>query len=162
VLEEIWDLHATAAEGAFVFDLTSQQQCATDKPLVQKQYHYGGMGLRTRMDWNKPHGEFLTSDGKTRDNGNHTRPTWVAVTGKIDGEPAGIVIMQHPSNFRFPQPVRLHPEFSYFSFSPMVLGDFEIKPGETYTSRYRYVVFDGDLKKDLIDRLWRDFSHDED
>lgn len=158
VLNEIWTVRVFAVDGAYAFDLKSEQTCATDKPLHSKQYHYGGMGIRTPMAWNKPDGDFLTSEGKTRANGNHTRPRWVQVHGPVEGGTAGIVVMQHPENFRYPQPARLHPNFGYFSYSPMVLGDFAIKPGETYTSRYRYVVHDGPLDKKLVERLWRELA----
>ena len=78
--------------------------------------------------------------------------------GPVEGGTAGITVMQHPSNFRYPQPVRLHPKFSYFCFAPMVLGDFSIEPGDEYVSRFRYVVHDGPLNAKLTKRLWEDFT----
>ena len=52
-------------------------------------------------------------------------------------------MLDHPANFRSPQPVRLHPNKPYFCFAPMVPGAFEIAPGRPYVSRYRLVLHDG-------------------
>ena len=166
VLSENWDVAVRALDDVYVVDLQSTQRCTTDKPLVVKKYHYGAMGLRSPMSWNAPAGGFLTSEEKTRENGNHSRPDWVDSSGpvKVEGAEdadaeavAGVTVMQHPSNFRYPQPVRLHPKFSYFCFAPMVLGDFEIKPGEKYVSRFRYVVHDGPIDKKVTQTLWDEF-----
>ena len=167
VLNETWTVSVRPHGDVYVIDLESKQKCTTDKPLVIKQYHYGAMGLRSPMAWNAPDGGLLTSEGKTRENGNHTRPDWVDSFGPVtaekqgqgaDAEPlAGVTVMQHPANFRYPQPVRLHPKFSYFCFAPMVLGDFEIKPGQDYVSRFRYVVHDGAIDKEVTKTLWDDF-----
>ena len=59
---------------------------------------------------------------------------------------------------RHPAPVRLHPSKPYFSFSPMVLGDFTIAPGETYRARYRYLPHDGPPDPALLDAEWKRFS----
>jgi hypothetical protein len=171
VLSEIWDVSVRAHDDVYVIDLTSTQTCTTEKPLVIKQYHYGAMGLRSPMAWNAPEGNFLTSEGKSRENGNHTRPDWVDSFGPVDDDDAkrdddkasvaGMTVMQHPSNFRYPQPVRLHPKLSYFCFAPMVQGDFAIEPGEQYVSRFRYVVHDGPLDKEQTEALWREFRAEE-
>ena len=78
--------------------------------------------------------------------------------GKIDGEPAGITLMCHPNNFRAPQPVRLHPHKPYFCFAPMQLGDFEITPGRTFASRYRFYAHNGPVNATTSERLWKDYA----
>jgi hypothetical protein len=35
----------------------------------------------------------------------------------------------------------------------------EIKPGEKYVSRYRFVVHDGPADRAELDRLWNDYAH---
>ena len=35
----------------------------------------------------------------------------------------------------------------------------EIKPGEKYVSRYRFVVHDGPPNKAELDGLWNDYAH---
>ena len=94
----------------------------------------------------------LTADGTTNvEASNHTSPSWIAAYGTIDGEEAGFVVMDHPSNFRYPQPVRVHPRMPYFVFSPVVKGSFILKPGFTYEAKYRIVSFDGTPNKVEID-----------
>jgi hypothetical protein len=136
------------------------------------QYHYGGFGLRGSREWFDPQvrgtnppepsrggrSDFLTSEGKTRRNGNHTRPRWVDLSGEVDGSLAGVAVLDHPGNFRFPQPVRLHPNKPYFCFAPMVEGAFAIAPGQPYRSRYRLITHDGSPDPVLIDRLWHDYA----
>jgi hypothetical protein len=142
-----------------LFDLTSTQTCATDQPLILPKYHYGGMGLRGHRTWDgKPNCEFLTSEGKTRADGNETRARWCYLYGKVDGKTAGVAVLSHPGNFRAPQPIRIHPTEPYFSFAPQQMGEFRIEPGKAYVSRYRVVAMDGGPDKALLERLWEDYA----
>ncbi len=95
----------TAGKPYHVVDLTITQTCATDSPLVLPKYHYGGLALPRpavgrQTQRNVPH----QREGKTRGNGNETTAKWCHVGGKIDGQPAGVTILCHPDNFRFPSP----------------------------------------------------------
>jgi hypothetical protein len=155
-----------------IIDYESRLACVGDKPLELHKYIYGGLGVRGNRAWfdATARGEdapdparcgecdFLTSEGKTRRDGNHTRPKWVDLFGDVDGKVAGLAVLEHPANFRFPQPVRLHPNKPYFSISPPVVGDFEMKPGETYVSRYRIVLHDSAPEAKAIDALWNDYA----
>lgn len=159
VLEEIWTVRVYNVEAPLLIDLKSEQRCVADTPLVINEYHYGGMGLRGARQWYKQEGsDFLTSAGKTRNNGNHTRARWVIAYGQTDGHPAAVAVLGHPDNFRAPQYVRLHPTKPYFCFAPMVMGPFEIAPGQPYVSRYRYVTYDGEPNGELADRFWQDYA----
>jgi hypothetical protein len=55
--------------------------------------------------------------------------------------------------------MRLHPTEPFFNFAPQQAGDMEIKPGEKYVSRYRFVVHDGPADRAELDRLWNDYAH---
>lgn len=182
VLSETWNVKAYAIRDYFLIDLESRQQNVSKGPLVINEYHYGGMAFRGNFQWYDEDdaaaigrltrsgvGEtelaqfprrfnFLTSEGKRWYDGNATRAEWVQVSGDIDGEQTGVTILGHPDNFRAPQPVRLHPSKPYFCFSPMALGRFEIEPDETYVSRYRFFVFDGEPSAKLVDRVWQDYA----
>ena len=120
------------------FDLVSTQTCATKDALLVKKYHYGGIAIRGNSQWmekdddGNPKGTMLTSEGKTRKNGNHSRPRWVAMHGPVNGQECGVVVMNHPDNFRYPQWVRLHPSMPYFVYAPMVKEPFSIVPGKPY------------------------------
>ncbi len=167
-LHEIWTVtvHRTP-EDHFLFDIESVQECATEKPLKLAEYHYGGMSIRGNYQWlkekedhsiNPGDVQYLTSDGKDRWEGNHTRPNWVAFSGKIDGQEVTAAVFCSPRNFRAPQSVRIHPNKPYFCFAPMVDGPFEIAPGERYVSSYRYLVTSETADANTIERHWRKYT----
>ena len=172
VLDETWQVVVHDIPGLVVLDFESVQTCAGAQPLKINKYHYGGFGVRGNRQWFDPaaqgndapepsrsgRSDFLTSEGKHRNDGNHTRPRWVDLSGEVDGRFGGVTVLDHPGNFRFPQPVRLHPNKPYFCFAPMVLGEFEITPGRPYVSRYRLIVHDGPPDPKVIDRLWDDYA----
>ena len=170
-LHEIWTVtvHNTP-DDHFLFDIESAQQCSSDKPVTLGKYHYGGMAFRGNIQWlmeNEDHSiepgdlVYLTSEGKDRWKGNHTRAKWVAFSGKIDGQDASAAVFCSPKNFRAPQHVRIHPNKPYFCFSPMVEDPFRIAPGEKYVSRYRYLVtsMPTDVKK--IQQQWDGYTRSE-
>lgn len=162
VLNETWTITRVPHETLNIFDLVSVQTCATDKPLKILKYNYGGMCIRSHDEWNDSV-QMLTSEGKSRIEGNHTRPSWVALFGEADakqGNWAGIAAMSHPDNFRGPQPARLHGKVAYFCFAPMVAGEFQIKPGEPYTSKFRFVTYDGKPDINLLNTVWKDYAKD--
>jgi Methane oxygenase PmoA len=166
VLHETWEITRVPLEAidpswalvANVFDLVSTQTCATERPLLIPEFHYGGMCVRGPESWAGSAGTMLTSEGQGRVDGNHTRPVWTALFGQREEATCGIAAMSHPSNFRSPQPVRLHPELAYFCFAPMVLGEFKIEPGKPYVSRFRFVAFDGPADAEKLARIWDHFS----
>lgn len=159
VLDETWRVRVDNLTDRYLFDLEAAQTCAGKSPVTIDEIHYGGLMVRGAAGWNKPPCyDFLTSDGKNKTDGNHTRPRWVDLFGPIDGQTTGIVSLDHPGNFRFPQPVRLHPTMPYFCFTPAVLGSFTIEPEKVYKSRYRFVVHDGALTAAAIESLWTDYA----
>ena len=156
-LLETWEVTATSVEGErphFIIDLTSTQTCASDSPLKLPKYHYGGLGFRGNWAWNgETQCEFLTSSGeRDRVKGNESRGQWCWMGGTVNGRTAGVTILCHPENYRFPQPMRLHPKEPFFCFAPQQVGDMEIVPGKPYISRYRFIIADdkpetGDAQK---------------
>lgn len=164
-LNETWTVTAYSAgshaiKPSFIFDLDIHQECATASPLILEQYRYGGLGFRGSRQWNGKDGcQFLTSEGKDRSNGNGTRARWCYVGAKVDGAQAGVTILGAPDDFRFPQPVRLHPDEPFFCFAPEQLGEFRITPDKPYDMRYRFIVSDGPPDTNQIERLWEDYAH---
>jgi hypothetical protein len=163
VLNETWEIAVYAlgeAEKPYrMFDLVSTQSCATQAPLLLPEYHYGGVGVRGRGEWNgKENCYFLTSEGKDRSNGHGTRARWCHIGGRVGNKLAGIAILCHPSNFRAPQPMRIHPTEPFFCYAPSQLGHWEIAPGKPYVSRYRFIVSDGPPDRAELDRLWNDYA----
>jgi len=155
VLREHWKLTAQPTDGTYnCFDLETTQQAITDLPLLVEKYHYGGVAVRGPTDWllandsdlkssNNPSKEssfFLNSLGQDRIAGNHAHANWVALSGKLHGKTASIIVFDHPQNFRSPQASRLHPTKPYFCFSPCVDGEFAIDKSHPYHARYRFLV----------------------
>jgi hypothetical protein len=158
-LDEVWEVKVYALEKCFLVDFVSTQTCATASPLQLKEYRYGGFGFRGSGEWEGKDGvEFLTSEGKTRLEGHGTKARWCEVHGKVKGEAAGIAFLCHPSNFRFPQNMRIHPDEPFFNFAPCQAGDFQIVPGKPYVSRYRLCLHDGAASAAEVERWWKDYA----
>ncbi len=160
VLKDVWTVRAWRTSSGYLVDLESRQTCVAQSPLVVEEYHYGGMSFRGREEWlGVSASRFITSEGKNRADGNHSRPRWVAIEGELDGSECSVAIMGHPDNSRHPEPVRLHPNKPYFVFTPPQLGRFELLPGKEHVSRYRYWVTDNLVDSKLVDSLWRAYSN---
>jgi len=163
VLNEVWDVTVhRAAPGMSrysMFDIASTQECATASPLILPDYRYGGIGIRGHRNWRmKANVSFLTSEGKDRISGDDTTARWCAINGRVDGQLVGLAALDHPGNFRAPQPLRIHPDDPYFNFSPSKRGQWEISPGKPYVSRYRFVAYDGDVNAAELNRLWDSYA----
>jgi hypothetical protein len=163
-IDEAWNVRVyrplNGSRPMYVFDWMSTQTCATDSPLVLPKYHYGGLGFRGSREWeDKSNCIFLTSEGKDRSNGNETTGKWCWIGGKVKGDMAGVAILCHPENFRFPQGMRLNPDEPFFSYCPSQGGEWKIEPGKPYVARYRFVVADGPADAKEIERMWTDYAN---
>jgi hypothetical protein len=165
ILKETWQVDAYAAglsgqSGFLCFDLTSSQNNCYPAPLRLPKYHYGGLGVRGSAQWDPVDKvTMFTSNGDDRLKGDATKAKWVWMGGEVDGAMTGILVLIHPQNFRFPQPLRLNPKNPQLCVAPSAEGDWEIKPGETYVSRYRFVVMDGKPTAAEAERFWQDYAN---
>lgn len=156
VLDETWEVRVY--DGSLI-DLVSTQRCAGDAPLKLLEYRYGGLGFRGSERWEGKEGcTFLTSEAKTRADGHATAARWCAMTGKIEGVAESIGFLCHPSNFRAPQRMRIHPEEPFFNWAPCQAGDFSIEPGKPYVARYRFVVKPGELSAEAMERHYAAYA----
>lgn len=163
VLNETWEVAVArkTLSGTItnIIDLTSTQTCAGEKPLKLPKYHYGGLGVRGNLAWNPVDAvTMLTSEGHDRVKGDSTKGKWVHIGGEVDGAPTGMAILIHPSNFRFPQPLRLNPKNPQLCVAPSQDGDWSIDPGKPYISKYRILVFDGKPDAKWIEAQWAAYS----
>ncbi len=163
MLNEQWGvtLFAASASGgkAWLLDFVSTQECASASPVKLPKYHYGGLGVRGQAAWDPVNAvRFLTSNGDDRKKGDASKANWVHMGGEVDGAPAGLAVLIHPTNFRSPQPLRLNPQNPQLCVAPSADGDWEIPPGKPYVSRYRFVIADGPADKAELDRLWNDYA----
>jgi len=164
MLHEQWEVMASRIEtngrAANALDLVSTQTCASNSPVLLPKYHYGGLGVRGSAQWDPVEAvTMLTSEGKARKEGDASKAKWVYLGGEVDGQPAGIAVLMHPSNFRFPQPLRLNPKNPQICVAPSQDGDWSIEPGKPYVSRYRIVAFDGEPDAAWFEKLWQDYAN---
>lgn len=162
VLNETWEVTAYALHGAqpcYVVDFVSTQTCAGATALKLPKYHYGGLGVRGNAQWDPVDKvSMLTSNGDDRAKGDSTKARWVRMGGDVDGKPAGMAILIHPDNFRFPQPLRLNPKNPQLCVAPSQDGDWTLEPGKPYTSRYRFVLADGPADAGVIEAAWKAYA----
>ena len=164
-LEEIWTIKILNRKDPFEIEIEIEQKCLTETPVVIEDFHYGGFAYRGPAQWNDEAGDLfkspmsiVTREGKNKTESNHTRPGWIAAWGPAAKGLAGIAILDHPDNFRYPQPVRVHPRMPYFVFSPPVLGQNILEPGKVYRYRYKVVLFDGEPDTENLERLFKEFG----
>jgi len=160
-LNEIYDVRVwnPGKTGGWICDFTTTQSCASSSPLTVLKYRYGGFGFRAAASWNK--GDYLTSEGLSRDDGHGTRARWCIVHGPTARGPAGVVFMSHPRNRDHPEPMRIwnqRPEI-FFNFCPVQKEDWKLEPGGKYILRYRLYIYDGTVTQDEADRFWNDYAN---
>jgi hypothetical protein len=146
----------------YLVDITIDLKCASESPFLILEYRYGGLGWRATEKWNKDNSEVLTSEGKSRKDADGTTAKWFIVQGALDNDYGGAAIMSYPSNYNYPEPLRIWPENSnngemFAMFAPTKTKDWLLKPGETYTLKYRFVVFNGHLTKEKAESAWNYF-----
>lgn len=149
ILREYWEIRIYNTHQHFLFDITVRQENITQDSLHLDPYIYGGMAFRGSAQWD-PHNQktfrqkwtVVTSEGKRDSAANHTEARWVTASGMVDGRPTATTVIGHPSNFRYPQKIRVHPDMPYWVFSPVIDQGFSIPPSGTYSARYRYLVTD--------------------
>lgn len=173
VLRERWRITAIETDGSYhAFDLVSTQHANTDKPLTIEPFRYGGFAVRGPMAWLLPGDrdsksdeskrrlgcQFLNDQGSGREKGNHETSRWVSMSGMVDGNPAGIIMLCHRDNLRSPQSARLHPTKPYFCFAPCVTDPIVIDRGHPLQSKYRFLVTDTAPDPEWITRKWNEWN----
>lgn len=151
---------------AYTVDFTSTMQCASNSPLLIVAYRYGGFGWRATEYWDKNNSEMLTSEGNTRDNTDNTKARWIIVYGALPGnDEGGIVMLSHPSNYNYPEPLRIWDKKAnggrgdvFANFAPTKDKDWLLEPGKTYSLKYRLVVFNGKFSAAQAEAEWKTFA----
>jgi hypothetical protein len=73
-------------------------------------------------------------------------------------------MMSSPTNYNHPEPLRVWPETQngrgdvFVNYSPTKNKDWLLSPGQTYTLRYRLLVFNGRYTKEQAESNWQYFS----
>lgn len=149
----------------YIADVTINMSCASASPVLLLAYRYGGFGWRTTEKWNKDNSEVLTSEGKTRKDADGSTARWCIVQGQLEQDYGGLVMMSYPTNYNYPEPLRIWPETMngrgdmFANFSPTKNKNWLLEPGKTYTLKYRLVVYNGHFTKEKAESGWQYFGN---
>ncbi|TFG41258.1 MAG: hypothetical protein E4H43_04585 [Bacteroidia bacterium] len=149
----------------FIVDFNMQMNCADENPVKLLEYRYAGLGWRTTEKWDNKNSLVLTSEGKTRKDSDGSKARWCIVQGEIDKDYAGVVMMSFPTNYNFPEPLRIWPENQYnrgdmfANFCPTKDMDWLLSPGKNYALKYRFLVFNGGFDKEKAESAWYYFAY---
>ncbi len=166
-LKEEWNVRVWNLEdNAWVIDFVSTLNCATDSILTIEAYRYQGFGFRATEKWDDKTAILLTSEDKNKEDGNGTRARWCDVNGISTDGTAGVLFITHPSNYNYPEPIRIWPvgtnegkENVFFNFNPAMDRDWVLHPGNDYQLKYRMYVYDGKIDKIKSEKMWQDFAY---
>ena len=146
-------------------DILIELNCASESPFRILEYRYAGLGWRTTEKWNRDNSEVLTSDNKTRKDADGTTARWFVVQGALDHDYGGAVMISYPSNYNYPEPVRIWPENAnptgelFAMFAPTKNKDWLLRPGKPYSLRYRLLVFNGHFNAEKAEAAWHYFAY---
>jgi hypothetical protein len=149
----------------YFVDIEIDLNCATESPVLLLKYRYGGLGWRTTEAWNNANSEVLTSEGNTRKDADGSKARWCIVQGEINNDYAGILMMSYPTNYNYPEPLRIWPEDQngrgdmFANFSPTKDRDWLLEPGKKYVLKYRFLVFNNHLTNEQAESAWQYFAN---
>jgi hypothetical protein len=130
----------------------------------------GSFGVRVagsmRMEL-KDGGKILNSAGEM-DGATWGRPaSWVDYSGPVGDTTGGVLIMNHPSSFRYPTYWHVR-TYGLFAANPFGLHDFlkdktadgshTLQPGESFVLKYRVLLHNGNLTEDAIKSAFAEYS----
>lgn len=145
----------------YLLDFNIELTPATANAVTLLTYRYGGLGWRATADWNRDNTEVLTSEAKDRRHADGTTARWCMIRGAR----GGVVMLSHPENFNHPEPLRIWPDTSngrgdlFTNFSPTKDRDWRLEPGQIYTLRYEWVIFNDHFSKQEAEKAWQAFAH---
>ena len=169
-MNEILDVRVWNSEGKVrIVDYTSSINCPLPNGIMLDAYRYGGgIGFRATDKWHKDNCTVLTSENKTRKDADGTSARWCIVEGEsetVSGR-SGILFMSHPSNRMHPEPMRVWPLDAnkgrgdmFFEFCPIRHEGWKIEPKQSYTLKYRMVIFDGEITAEDAEKYWQAFAN---
>jgi hypothetical protein len=127
----------------------------------------GSFAVRVAQELNSPPGHIVNSEGARDEKVWGQRANWVDYYGKVNGEDAGVAIMDSPKSFR-------HPTYWHartyglaaanpfgireFSNDPAKDGSWTIPQGETLVFRYRVVIHHGDYRQAGIAEMYKRYA----
>ena len=143
-------------KGQYLLDLEWKGKARTDINLGK--FYVGGLFLR--MPWQKgDRAEVVNAEGQKNRETEQQRAPWTDLGIQVKGRDdlAHIAIFDHPDNRAFPTPWRVDNEMGVGP-SIQILGDWQIREGQTETIRYRLIAYTGVLQPAALTRSWKEFA----
>ena len=164
ILEEDFTILVRATQNLYLIDHKTVQTNVSKHALELPAYRYGGpLAYRGPYHWDKSNSNYLTSEGKDRNNGHETRARWCAMYGPTGNGDSTIVFMGHPNNHDAPLRQRIWPETSnggriFFNWVPIQEHAWSLEPGKPSEMNFRILVHDGQPNKRRIERAWENYT----
>jgi len=144
------------------FDITLK---AADGPVTFGDTKEGTMAVRVAETMKvdaKQGGKIVNSEGQTDRDAWSKPAAWVDYYGPVDGQTAGIAILNHPSSFRFPTHwhVRTYGLFAANPFMIKTEGKHTLAKDESLTLRYRVLLQPGDEKTGKVAEAFAAYANE--
>jgi hypothetical protein len=182
--EKILRLDAITAPTPLPTDSEKPQTPPEDAILmVLPKVYYGGMAFRGTSQWLRSDSQdvtraiargvefkdakwlapdvsldVLTDAGRNRKSGDRKAARWIDYTGPLGDDWGGLVMFDHPSNPRYPTPLRVHPDLPYFCYAFTQNQPYIISSNEPLNLVYRFLVHNGHPNQEINERFARDFA----
>jgi hypothetical protein len=155
--------HSDPANRIVDFDITLK---ALDQPVKFGDTKEGTFAIRIsdKMTEKAKGGQLVSSSGATGMKNVWGKPfPWVDYSGKLDGKPLGIAILDHPSNPK--SPTHWHAR-DYGLFAANIFGEHDfysdksrdgsvtLEPGKSMRFRYRVVIHPGSTEEANLAQLY--------
>jgi hypothetical protein len=153
----------------FLIDSTITLMADAGKPLRFGDTDDGGFGFRLSDDFREDRGvEMVNSEGLSGSGEMWGKPArWVKYSATVSGKRAGLVMLDHPSNLRYP--TRWHARgYALCAANPFALGSFTknkatdggytLPAGKTLRLRYLVIIHDGELSRESIEQYFSTFE----
>ncbi len=166
--KRILDVSAPAQDGAYHIDWLStftagESDVVLDRtPILgePKGVDYGGYaGLSLRLAPALRTWQFSDSDGPVKT--ASTRARWMAFSGPLEGgQPAAIIVLDHPKSLRHPTPWYLIQSMPYFSPAVLYREPLTLAAGKSLLLKYRMMFQPGPVNRDAVETQWQQFAQE--
>lgn len=150
-------LHASKKSRAIDFDLAFENvsgETVTFQGSPVDKKGYGGFCFRPD-DAFKPF-TFTAISGVIAEDALSCQTPWAGIAWKNpkSKRTEGVAVFQHPSNPGFPHPGWIMRHYAFLGASWPQNDPYTLKPGESFTLRYRLVIHRGDARKAKLGALF--------
>lgn len=152
-------------ERGHVLDIEITQEAAKGRQVTVLPYRYSGFSWRGPMTWQAASGVMRTSEGKGREEANHTPARWVAVDGPGKDGPATVVILSAAKKLAGQEELlrvwnrKVHGGVPFVNLNPVVKEGLPLDGDHPAVSHrfYRVLAVDGKLEVEEIEAAWKEW-----